>query len=90
MEHTIYLPVLHSFENGNVHTGSRGMLRFKVTPDVVMQSPKEVDFEKSSLHAEVWHGLYCYEKSEIENERVFPMSAEGLSELRRWLEEQAP
>ena len=90
MEERFYLPVLHSFENGNVYTGSHGMLRFKVTPDVVKKDQKEVDLEKSSLRAEVWHGLFCYEKSEIESEQVFPMSVEGLSALRGWLEEQAP
>ena len=66
----LFLPVLHSFENGNVFTGSLGLLRFKITPQITMKTPKEVDFEASSIRAEYWHGLCCYEKSQIEGEAV--------------------
>lgn len=90
MEEKLYLPVLHSFENGNVFTGSRGALRYKITPNVVMLRPKEVNFDQSSLRAESWHGEYCYENSDIEREKVFPMSSEGLDTLRSWLLEQEP
>ena len=31
-------------------------------------------------------GMLCYEKSEIEQTRVFPMSPEGLEQIRAWLE----
>ena len=37
----LFLPVLHSFENNNVFTGSYGALRFKVTPAITMKNPKE-------------------------------------------------
>ena len=84
----LFLPVLHSFENNNVFTGSYGMLRFKVTPQITMKTPKEVDMEQSSIHVEYWHGLYCYEKSTMEGECTFPMSEEGREEMRRWLEEK--
>ena len=53
----LFLPVLHSFENNNVFTGSYGMLRFKVTPQITMKTPKEVDMEQSSMRCEFWHGL---------------------------------
>ena len=43
----LFLPVLHSFENNNVFTGSYGALRFKVTPAITMKNPKEVDMEAS-------------------------------------------
>ena len=36
----IFLPVLHSFENNNVFTGSYGALRFKVTPAITMKKPE--------------------------------------------------
>ena len=39
----LFLPVLHSFENGNTFTGSYGSMRFKATPNVVMLTPKEVN-----------------------------------------------
>ena len=53
-----------------------------------MATPKEVDYEKSSIHVEHWHGLYCYEKSTMEGERVFPLSTQGREEIIAWLEEK--
>ena len=73
----LFVPTLHTFENNNVFTGSWGMLRFKITPAITMKTPKEVDMEASSMKAEFWHGLYCYEKSDIVAEQVFPLSEEG-------------
>ena len=84
----LFLPVLHSFENNNVFTGSYGMLRFKVTPQITMKTPKEVDMEASSMRCEFWHGPFCYEKSEMEGERVFSLSEEGKEDMRRWLTDQ--
>ena len=81
----IYLPTLHTFAMNNVFTGSCGSLRFKITPHVVMEG-KEVKMEESSLFAQLWHGLYCFEKSEIEEEKTFPMSEEGRQQLLDWLE----
>ncbi len=83
----LFVPTLHTFENNNIFTGSWGMLRFKITPDVIMATPKEVDLEASSMKAEFWHGLFCYEKSEIEGEQVFPMSQEGRQNMIDWLKE---
>jgi hypothetical protein len=83
----VYLPTLHWFAMGNLFTGSSGMLRFRAKPNVVMATAKEVDFEASSITVELWHGLYCYEKSEMEGSREFPMSDEGLQQMKSWLEE---
>lgn len=84
----IYLPTLHTFAMNNCFTGSCGMLRFKLTPQVVMaEGGKEVDMASSSIHGELWHGIFCYEKSEIEQARTFPMSKEGRTALLAWLEE---
>lgn len=85
---TLFLPTLHTFANNNCFTGSCGNLRFKITPEVVMENPKEVDMAASSLRAEFWHGLYCYEKSEMEGEHTFPMSEAGRQALLDWLEAQ--
>ena len=79
------MPVLHSFENNNVFTGSYGLLRFRVTPAITMKTPKEVDMEASSMKCEYWHGKFCYEKSEMEAERVFPLSEQGKEDMRNWL-----
>ena len=82
----LYLPTLHTFAMKNTFTGSCGLFRFKVVPSVAMNG-KEVDFENSSMTAEYWHGLFCYEKSEIEGEQTFPLSDQGREDLISWLEE---
>lgn len=82
----LFLPTLHTFAMNNAFTGSCGLFRFRAVPNVVMATPKEVDFEQSSIHAEYWHGLYCYEKSQMEGEETFPMSEEGRQQLLAWLQ----
>jgi hypothetical protein len=81
----LFLPTLHTFENKNLFTGSYGMLRYKITPQVVMLTDKEVNNDESTMLAEYWHGIFCYEKSEIEGSETFPMTETGLEEMRRWL-----
>ena len=83
----LFLPTLHTFAMKNIFTGSVGLFRFRAKPNVVMATPKEVDFEKSSITAEIWHGLFCYEKSTVEDSRTFPMTEEGRLELKKWLED---
>ena len=83
----IFLPTLHTFAMNNIFTGSCGMRRFRAVPNVVMLTPKEVDMEKSSIFVQFWHGLYCYEKSQMEGERTFPMSEAGRSEMIAWLQD---
>lgn len=85
----LFIPTLHTFAMKNTFTGSLGMLRFRVVPNVTMKTPKEVDFENSSIFAEYWHGLYCYEKSEMEGSETFPMSEEGREALIAWLTSKA-
>lgn len=82
----IFLPTLHTFAMGNTFTGSWGALRFKIVPQVEKLTPKEVDMEKSTIVAEVWHGEKCYEMSQIEEAKTFPMSQEGHTALKTWLE----
>ena len=83
----IFLPTLHWFAMKNLFTGSCGAFRFRAEPNVVMATPKEVDFEQSSIHCEYWHGPFCYEKSEMEKSADFPMTEEGRLALKQWLEE---
>lgn len=82
----IYLPTLHTFAMDNIFTGSCGLLRFKITPNVIMLNKKEVNMDESSIHAELWHGQLCYECSEVEQEKTFPMSEEGRLDLQQWLQ----
>lgn len=84
----LFLPTLHTFAMNNIFTGSYGLLRFRAVPNVIMRTPKEVDMEQSSIHMEYWHGLYCYEKSQMEGEATFPMSEEGRSAMLSWLQEK--
>ena len=73
----------------NIFTGSKDLFRFRIVPEVVMATPNEVDFGASSLHAAYWHGLFCYEKSEMEGKETFPMTEEGRLAMKAWLEAQA-
>ena len=81
----LFLPTLHTFAMKNPFTGSCGMFRFRVVPNVIMATPKEVDFEQSTMVAEFWHGLYCYEKSTMEGEQTFPLTEAGREALLQWL-----
>ena len=82
----VFLPTLHWFAMTNLFTGSCGEFRFRAAPNVIMATAKEVDFEQSTIKCEFWHGPFCYEKSEMEGEKIFPMSEEGRAEMKIWLE----
>lgn len=82
----IFLPTLHTFAMNNPFTGSCGLFRFKAKPNVVMATAKEVDFQQSTVTAQFWHGPFCYEKSEIEGEKTFPLTEEGRLSMKAWLE----
>lgn len=81
----LFIPTLHTFAMNNIFTGSMGLFRFRAKPNVVMATPKEVDFEQSSITVEYWHGLYCYEKSEMEGSETFPMTEQGRQDMIDWL-----
>ena len=83
----LFIPTLHTFAMKNTFTGSSGLFRFRAEPNVVMATAKEVDFEQSTIEVKFWHGLYCYEKSEMEGQKVFPMTEEGRLDMKQWLEE---
>ena len=83
----VFVPTLHTFAMNNSFTGSCGDFRFKAEPEVIKKTPKEVDMEASSITAEFWHGPFCYEKSQMEGKRTFPMSEEGRLAMKAWLED---
>ena len=83
----LFIPTLHTFAMKNLFTGSYGMLRFRIQPNVVMATPKEVDFAQSTIDVEYWHGLFCYEKSEMEGKETFPLTDEGREAMINWLKE---
>jgi len=80
-----FIPTLHTFAMNNTFTGSLGEFRFKITPNIQKKTPKEVDFETSTILAEYWHGLFCYEKSITEGQKTFPLTEAGRSEMKQWL-----
>jgi hypothetical protein len=82
----IFVPTLHTFAMNNIFTGSNGLFRFRAVPKVVMLNPKEVDFNESTIFVEFWHGLFCYEKSEMEGQQTFPLTEEGRCAMIAWLE----
>ena len=84
----VFIPTLHTFAMNNVFTGSCGAFRFRAAPNVVMATAKEVDFEQSTITVEYWHGLFCYEKSEMEGSQTFPMSEEGRQAMLDFLNSQ--
>ena len=80
----IFVPTLHTFAMNNVFTGSCGNLRFKITPTVSMWG-KEVDFDNSSMLAQIWYGLLCFEKSKITDSETFPLTEDGRQAMLAWL-----
>ena len=82
----LFIPTLHTFAMNNLFTGSVGLFRFRVKPNVIMATAKEVDLEQSTIFVEYWHGLFCYEKSEMEGSETFPMTEEGRQAMIEWLE----
>ena len=83
----IFLPSLHYFENKNHFSGSFGMLRFMLTPNIIMKNPNEVDLTQSTVFAQIWHGLYSFENSTMEKDETFSLGLEGIEVLRQWLKD---
>lgn len=85
----IFIPTLHTFENGNIFTGSCGLLRFRIVPQVTQTANKKgVIPEESFMSVEFWHGILCYELSQMEGAQTFPMTPEGRADMKAWLESQ--
>lgn len=77
MQQEIFLPTLSSMEYGNVWTGSRGNTRWRIVPaDGVMS-------------VDVWLGPMCLACSTVIAQAQFPITPEGLEQLRGWLTQQS-
>ena len=87
-EEVPFLPTLHTFAMNNIFTGSVVAFRFRAVPNVVMATPKEVDYEASTIHVTYWHGPFCYEKSTMEGEGTFALTEEGREKMLAWLRER--
>lgn len=73
MENTIFLPNVASMAYGNIWTGSRKNARWRIVP------------ADGEMAAEVWPGPLCYECSTVTHTASFPISDEGIEQLRVWL-----
>ncbi len=69
------IPKLFYFEAKNVHSGSRGKLRYRVCP------------EEDRLLVAVWRQDLCYElvMDQLEGENAFPLTEEGFDAMITWL-----
>lgn len=67
------LPRYHYFEAGNIYTGSRAEMRFRIEPG-------------EKLKTWIWHGNFCFEKSEIEETNEFENSEDGFKKMLEYLE----
>ncbi len=81
---SLYLPTLSHWVLGNNWSGSLGRASYHITP----RQREGGDDSGSELFAEVWTGPLCYELSTPEITGIFPVTEEGLEELRLWLEKQ--
>ena len=78
MDQELFLPVLSHFENGNFWTASGGRMRYRVDP------VKEEDVW-AALEAQIWEGPWNLADSTVEETVRFPLSEEGLGQLRAWV-----
>ena len=78
----MFLPVLSHFQNENIWIASDGKLRYQVTPTKLKG---EDGAEEQVLMAEVWEGPWSREFSVIEEVEEFPMTEDGIEDLRAWL-----
>lgn len=69
------IPRIYYFESGNIFTGSRRNLNFRIVPD------------GDTMHISTWHGMICSELTEAEDTADFPLSTDGHTRMLAWLEE---
>ena len=81
---SIFIPTLSHWQLGNRWSGSLGRASYYVTP----RQREEGEETIPELYVEAWTGPLCYELSTPERTSTFPVTEEGLVEMRAWLEEQ--
>jgi len=69
------IPRIFYFESGNIFTGSRGNLNFRIVP------------ADGKLTVYIWHGFICHELAEMEDSHEFALSNDGHAEMLVWLEQ---
>lgn len=86
----IMIPTLLFWENGNTWYGSKGAVRFFICP--IKHQPPEGSPDAppdATLNVELWLGPLTKALSPIIDTASFPLSEEGLVQIKDWLEAQA-
>lgn len=68
--------ILKKNANKNAYTGSAGRLRYLIKP------------AEEALEVQIWNQDVCFALAQILESASFPLSPEGLEEIRAWLTEQ--
>lgn len=71
------LPGIEWFANDNPYTECNFKFHYIILPDV----------KEEIMTVKIWHGKYCYEKSqdEIVSERAFPLTKGGRDEMIEYI-----
>ena len=77
MNKEIFLPTLSHWEYGNEWSSECGRARFLVVP------------AEGQMNVEMWPGPMSREFVEPQLTASFPISEEGIEELRQWIAENA-
>ncbi len=64
------------FQFGNTYTGSLEQFRYRIVP------------KDGVLTVSLWHGEQCFERAEIQKNREFPLTPQGLEEAVAYMEQQ--
>ena len=74
----LFIPTLSHWLLGNRWSGSLGRASYYVTPRQRQEGEQTVD----EVYAEAWTGPICYEQCTPERTAAFPVTEEGLAQLR--------
>ncbi len=72
------MPGIEWFANNNPYTECHDLFHYIILPDI----------KEETLTVKIWIGKYCYEKSEMLKERVFPLTKSGLDEAMEYIKDE--
>lgn len=72
------MPGIVWFANDNPYTECHQLFHYIILPDI----------KEEILTVKIWCGKYCYEKSEMLDERVFPLTQGGLDDAVAYIRDE--